>query len=65
MVAKRRPFISSRWGGAHTGETVLVPRFVSRWLWLVCNFDELPVILLEGTVRFAPLFGNGGVPTPL
>jgi hypothetical protein len=38
---------------------VLVPRFVSGWLWLVGNFDELPVILLEGSVQFAALSGNG------
>jgi hypothetical protein len=64
-VAKRRPFISSGRGGAHTGETVLVPRFVSGWLSLVGNFDELPVILLEGSVQFAALSGNGGAPTQL
>jgi hypothetical protein len=44
---------------------VLVPRFVSGWLSLVGNFDELPVILLEGSVQFAALSGNGGAPTQL
>jgi hypothetical protein len=52
-----------RRGRAHTGETVLVPRFVSGWLWLVGNFDGLPAILREGTVVCAALSGNGGVPT--
>jgi FixJ family two-component response regulator len=44
---------------------VLVPRFVNGWLWLVGNFDGLPVILLKGTVVFAALSGDGGVSTPL
>jgi len=41
---------------------VLVPRFVNGWLWLVGNFDGLPVILLKGTVVFAALSGDGEYP---